>query len=256
MVCTLRLGANSTDYFGRSDYSQRTDLCFQNSNLLGLLFPRQFEMSPVLASTCVDANIHQPNEQLQLDCVTPSWCNWKANTANHVALTTEWSGHSRLNDWWNDIDSQLDELCDTNGLTWPELENTTDLGVAWPAYDVGCQLNLSRHICQLPPLPSPPPPTIIEMVDELFHRLFVVVVAVGVTVLVCVLGCLCRRYRVEQVERLEARVADERNGNEIESEWEEALIAGKRKLVGAAVDSAGLVTFDTPRSGQLWSNGW
>jgi len=267
MVCTLRLAFNATGFYGEHKYEERTDGCPVSANLLNLLFPRQFAVTPVRSSSCVDEYYHVPTEADVDSCALPPprWCAWRQQphhtAVDPAALTRDWPHVGRLNasaaadDSYSD--DEYDELCDTNGLTWPAWHNTTDVEVAWPAYEVGCRLNLSRHICQLPPLPLPPPAAIVEVVDELLRRLFIVTVAVGCTVLLCVLACLCRRYRVERVERLEAQVADERSGGEMEVEWEEALMVGKRQHAGGGVvDSAGLATFESPRSGRLWSNEW
>ena len=257
MVCTLRMGFNASGEYDAQDYADRSDGCPDAANLLHLLFPRQFEMSPILSSSCVSAVYHQPTEGSILGCTVPKWCWWDDAPASSDTTLATGRQQSSLNQSTVAGYSYYDELCDTNGLTWPLLHNTTDLDVAWPAYQVGCQLNFSRHICQLPPLPLPPPPAIVEVVDELFHRLFIVVVAVGVSVLLCVLGCLWRRYCVERAERLEARVVDERSGSEMELEWEEALMAGKRKYAGVVgVDASGLLNLNSPRSGRLGSNGW
>ena len=252
MICILRLGYNATDWYQvEPPPAERTDGCPVSSNLLNLLMPHLFEPSPILSSSCVNSFYHQPTEAGVNWCPVPKWCWWDAAATTNTANTTTTTVDSY------DGSSGQYELCDDNGLAWPWFHNTTSRDIAWPAYEVGCSLNLSRQICQLPPLPVLPLPR--DVVDALFHRLFVLVVAVGLAVLLCVLACLCRRYRVERAERLEARVADERSGSEMELEWEEALMAGKRKqaVAGAGMDGAGgLATFDSPRSGRLWSNGW
>ena len=258
MVCTLRIGYHATSWYGAENYANRTDGCPASANLLNLLFPTQFELSPILSSSCVNGYYHEPTEAEIGWCTVPQWCFWEASAPIETALWADRYDGNTLNQSAavEPYDYEY-ELCDTNGLAWPYWSNTTDLEVAWPAYEVGCRLNFSRHICQLPALPPPPPPDIVDVVDALFHQLFVVLVAVGLTVLLCVFVCLCRRYRVERAERLEARVADERSGSEMELEWEESLMAGKRKQAGASsLDGAGLATFDSPRSTPLLSSGW
>jgi len=232
MVCTLRLAYNASGAYEEGNYEGRSDGCPLGGNLLNLLFPRQFDLSPVLSSSCVDGSLHEPNERDVRWCLAPKWCWWKADpaTADTVPPMSE-AGYGSFTSFSAApySDSAVDELCDMNGFTFPWWLDNASLAEAWPAYAVGCQLNLSRHICQLPPLPPPPPPDVVEEVDELFHRLFVPVVGVGLSLLLCALACLCRRYRLERVERLEAREADERSGSAMELEWEEALMEGKRK---------------------------
>ena len=267
MVCTLRVAYNASSGYDETNYGGRSDGCTANTNLLNLLLPRQFGLSPVLSSSCVPGFYHQPNENDVHSCTAPRWCWWDppAQHTTHAPLY----GADGLDGSLGPVagapqpvayaSSVYDELCDTRGFAYPLWLNTTRLDEAWPAYQVGCQLNLSRHICQLPPLPTPPR-GVEEVVDALFHRLFVVVVAVGLSVLLCALGWLCRRYRVERVERLEARVADERSGSAMELEWEEALMAGKRMRAGGAdvgVDAAEAAGFESPRSarsGRMWSD--
>ena len=196
-VCLLRIAASNTsaDIWSGSTYP---DGCLTNGNLLHLLAPAVFPYQPVDSSRDVQIWIH--DEPRDPDC-----CPWGWQEGQEGDGEEELAAEPSLA-----VPSYCSSSCDWNGMARTVWSNSTRRG--WPAYDVGCSLNLSRHICELPDW-SPPPPPSPTGVSALSRLLFVATVSVCLTVLLLVTGILCLRFRKSREERSATQLVDS------EQEW-------------------------------------
>ena len=167
VLCMMRMAFDAQEPYNSE--AVLANGCPRAANALHLLFPHLPLTSPITTWDFSYFFHSEPRES--------SDCRWEYASATFS---------------WPPPHSPLDDSCSMRGYASTVWVNTTSASAAWPAYEVGCAMNLSKVICEVGDAPVPLPP---EEVTWVLRVGFVVLVVGGlVLIAVMVLG-LSVRYR-------------------------------------------------------------
>ena len=186
IICVMREAFAAQAPWGWND--RHSDGCPRDANVIDLLFPGVWDMGSPVSSAALPLVLHgSPRESS--DCRVDY-------------LSSVFTYPSRAN---------VHDSCNLNGYAGTVWVNTTEVGVAWPAYQVGCAMNLSKVICDVGDSPSLP---VIPGLTWMLRVGFIVLVAGGLVGIGVVVGGLTWRCKRRRRERSRAQLSESLMGEQ------------------------------------------
>ena len=196
---------------------RHADGCPRDADALHLLFGAEWEASSPMSSAYFTGSVHGfPRESS--DC-----------RADYTSSVFTYPPQADAGD-----------TCQLNGYASPVWLNSSNAALAWPAYDVGCRLNLSKVICQLG---DAGPGPVVERLTEALRVGFIALVVGGLVGLGGVVGGLGWRYRRSRERRSRQQLREALNPAEEWSGW-----SGWTGEEGDEDPAAFLTSLDGPRA--------
>ena len=218
MLCMTRVAFDAREPFDPS--AVLSNGCPREANSLHLLFPT-LSPHPTSPMTTVDFPIYfhsEPRERI--DC-----------RADYSSPSFSWPSPQL---------SLAGDSCSLHGYASTVWLNTTNATAAWPAYEVGCALNLSKVICEVGEAPVPPPP---EEVTWMLRVGFVVLVVGALVGIALVVVGMCSRYRGLREQRSRQQLRESLTADQAYSAyWHEGT--GWTHSAGGEEDAAAFHAFD------------
>ena len=222
IVCLTRMAFDARAPFNPFMESPAfADGCPREGNVLHHLFPARYPYASPLSSSAMWEALHG----------TPR----EASDCRGSYVSAEFSAPRR---------SEASDSCNLNGFAATRWVNTTNDTAAWPAYHVGCRLNLSSLICEVG-VPAADGGDG-EGVDGVLRMGFIVLVCAGLLGLAGVALGLWRRMRGLREERSRDQLSEALNPEHYWDGWTRETGDG---------DTGGLqahgLTYESPRHGTV-----